>query len=79
MLYVQQFQCVHKYTLSHFYTHPCLGKNGRPNLTAANGRVSSTSDENVKPNGVRHITGPDGTKWVCLLAALVIAKFGSPE
>ncbi|XDV42300.1 hypothetical protein PO909_010984 [Leuciscus waleckii] len=40
------------------------GKNGRPNLTAANGRVSSTSDENVKPNGVRHITGPDGTKWI---------------
>ncbi|KAK7150220.1 hypothetical protein R3I93_011470 [Phoxinus phoxinus] len=40
------------------------GKNGRPNLTAANGRVSSTSDGNVKPNGVRHITGPDGTKWI---------------
>ncbi|XP_068071752.1 fibronectin type III domain-containing protein 1 isoform X2 [Danio rerio] len=40
------------------------GKNGRPNLTAASGKVSSTSDENPKPNGVRHITGPDGTKWI---------------
>ncbi|XP_016149275.1 fibronectin type III domain-containing protein 1 [Sinocyclocheilus grahami] len=40
------------------------GKNGRPNLTAANGKVSSTSEENSKPNGVRHITGPDGTKWI---------------
>lgn len=49
------------------------GKNGRPNLTAANGKVSSTPDETVKPNGVKHITGPDGTKWVCLLLALNIA------
>ncbi|XP_056621374.1 fibronectin type III domain-containing protein 1 isoform X1 [Triplophysa dalaica] len=40
------------------------GKNGRPNLTAANGKISSTSDESIKPNGVKHITGPDGTKWV---------------
>ncbi|XP_051510352.1 fibronectin type III domain-containing protein 1-like isoform X2 [Myxocyprinus asiaticus] len=40
------------------------GKNGRPNLTAANGKVSSTADDNAKPEGVRHITGPDGTKWV---------------
>ncbi|XP_051501493.1 fibronectin type III domain-containing protein 1-like isoform X2 [Myxocyprinus asiaticus] len=40
------------------------GKNGRPNLTAANGKVSSTANDNAKPNGVRHITGPDGTKWV---------------
>ncbi|XP_059354555.1 fibronectin type III domain-containing protein 1-like [Carassius carassius] len=40
------------------------GKNGRPNLTAANGKVSTTSDENSKPKGVQHITGPDGTKWI---------------
>ncbi|KAL6486392.1 hypothetical protein MHYP_G00057840 [Metynnis hypsauchen] len=40
------------------------GKNGRPNLTATNGKKSSTPDEHAKANGVKHITGPDGTRWV---------------
>lgn len=45
----------------------CAGKNGRPNLTASNGKIASTSNENTNGYGVKHITGPDGTKWVCLL------------
>lgn len=40
------------------------GKNGRPNLTVANGKDAPTSDNSNKPGGQRIITGPDGTKWV---------------
>ncbi|KAL0967739.1 hypothetical protein UPYG_G00256290 [Umbra pygmaea] len=39
-------------------------KNGRPNLTVASDKESSTSNENTKANGRRYITGPDGAKWV---------------
>ncbi|KAK3541896.1 hypothetical protein QTP86_008113 [Hemibagrus guttatus] len=39
-------------------------KNGRPNLTATNGKIASTTNENTKGNGVKYITGPDGTRWV---------------
>ncbi|XP_076874082.1 fibronectin type III domain-containing protein 1 isoform X1 [Brachyhypopomus gauderio] len=40
------------------------GKNGRPNLTATNGKILSTSGEKAKANRVKYITAPDGTKWV---------------
>ncbi|KAJ8009622.1 hypothetical protein DPEC_G00090810 [Dallia pectoralis] len=39
-------------------------KNGRPNLTSTSDKESSISNENTKANGQRHITGPDGAKWV---------------
>ncbi|XP_033874675.3 fibronectin type III domain-containing protein 1-like isoform X1 [Acipenser ruthenus] len=40
------------------------GKNGRPNLTDANGKVSSTPEDKVKQTGRRLITGPQGAKWI---------------
>nr|XP_023662533.1 fibronectin type III domain-containing protein 1 isoform X1 [Paramormyrops kingsleyae] len=40
------------------------GKNGRPNLTVANGKDAPTSDNSNKPGGQRIITGPEGTKWI---------------
>ncbi|XP_041108432.1 fibronectin type III domain-containing protein 1-like isoform X3 [Polyodon spathula] len=40
------------------------GKNGRPNLTDANGKASSTPEDKVKQTGRRLITGPQGAKWI---------------
>ncbi|XP_041830969.1 fibronectin type III domain-containing protein 1 isoform X2 [Melanotaenia boesemani] len=40
------------------------GKNGRPNLTAAMEKDSTSSRGTSKAAGQRFITGPDGTKWV---------------
>ncbi|KAG5846420.1 hypothetical protein ANANG_G00114780 [Anguilla anguilla] len=41
------------------------GRNGRPNLTATNGKPVSTSDGNAKPSsGHRYITSPEGLKWI---------------
>uniref|UniRef100_UPI0037E7A4C7 fibronectin type III domain-containing protein 1 n=1 Tax=Semicossyphus pulcher TaxID=241346 RepID=UPI0037E7A4C7 len=40
------------------------GKNGRPNLTAAGDKESSSSHGTSKAVGQRFITGPDGSKWV---------------
>ncbi|XP_036406397.1 fibronectin type III domain-containing protein 1 isoform X1 [Megalops cyprinoides] len=40
------------------------GKNGRPNLTATNGKGVSTSNGNTKPTGRKYINGPEGMKWI---------------
>ncbi|KAL2082433.1 hypothetical protein ACEWY4_022251 [Coilia grayii] len=40
------------------------GKNGRPNLTTSNGKITSPSSSETKAHGRKHINGPDGMKWV---------------
>lgn len=44
------------------------GKNGRPNLAAANEKESPTSQAISKAVGQKFITGPDGTKWVSIFS-----------
>ncbi|XP_054877452.1 fibronectin type III domain-containing protein 1 isoform X2 [Poeciliopsis prolifica] len=40
------------------------GKNGKPNLTAMNGKDTTSSHGSNKAVGHKFITGPDGTRWV---------------
>uniref|UniRef100_A0A3P9NEP5 Fibronectin type III domain containing 1 n=1 Tax=Poecilia reticulata TaxID=8081 RepID=A0A3P9NEP5_POERE len=40
------------------------GKNGKPNLTAKNGKDTTSTQGSNKAIGHKFITGPDGTRWV---------------
>lgn len=51
-------------TMTLLISYNCVGKNGRPNLTATNDKESSPTHGTSKTNGQRFITGPDGSKWV---------------
>uniref|UniRef100_A0A3B5L6Y4 Fibronectin type III domain containing 1 n=1 Tax=Xiphophorus couchianus TaxID=32473 RepID=A0A3B5L6Y4_9TELE len=41
-----------------------LSRNGKPNLTAMNGKDTTSSHGSNKAVGQKFITGPDGTRWV---------------